>query len=90
MSWRSQERDASASKAHAAAAGAKIAAPAAIRQALRTEFPALRADMKKAAAFAGRFFPIPGSPDGAQRNPGQSVSSDGFPGLRCAPSGYEL
>jgi len=37
------------SKAHAnaAAAGAKIAAPAAIRQALRTEFPALRADMKK-------------------------------------------
>jgi len=42
------------SKAHAnaAAAGAKIAAPAAIRQALRIEFPALRAEMKKAAAFA--------------------------------------
>jgi len=54
----SQERDALASKAHAnaAAAGAKIAAPAAIRQALRIEFPALpRADMKKAAAVATAF-----------------------------------
>src|SRR4051812_7601630 len=88
MSRRSQERDASASKAHAAAAGAKIAASAAIRQALRTEFPtALRADMKKSGCFRRPLFAIPGSPDGAQRNPGQSVSSDGFPGLRCVPSG---
>src|SRR3954463_13064325 len=59
MSQRGQERDASASKAHAnaAAAGAKIAAPAAIRQALRRISSAAR-QHEKSGCCRNRFFPI--------------------------------